>query len=114
MYGVPIWTSPAVSTSGSATFKSENILIIKQTQTFPGRFAAWKFNWAAWDSVYEKGLKLRELAQIVAKLDSAIHPINHYPVDKWSKFWITHGVQAFSDEWGKISAQAHTLICIHL
>ena len=56
MYGVPIWTSPAVSTSGSATFESDNILIIKQIQTFPGRFAAWEFNWAAWDSVYEKDL----------------------------------------------------------
>ena len=56
MYGVPIWTSPAVSISGSATFESDNILIIKQIQTFPGRFAAWEFNWAAWDSVYEKDL----------------------------------------------------------
>ena len=61
-----------------------------------------------------KRFRLRELAPIVAKLDSAIHRINHYSEDRLSKFWITHGVQAFSDEWGKISAQAHTLICIHL
>ena len=61
-----------------------------------------------------KRFRLRELAPIVANLDSTIHRINHYPVDKVSKFWITHGVKAFSDERGKISTQAHTLICIHL
>ena len=63
---------------------------------------------------FMKKIKAKGAAQIVAKLDSAIHRINHYSVDKLSKFWITHGVQAFSDEWGKISAQAHTLICTHL